>query len=466
MATVSLSYSQLQDASAPCCFGHTRTEANAESFDQALKHLTEELNALSVEEREKVFDDIHGVSEAQEETPEFVALCIEKLNAELKAVPKKRRHALDRAFFLKPNLDKDNKFKLMFLRADNYDAFKSARRMSQYFTDKLELFGEEKLVKKITLDDLTEEDMEVFNTGFFKVLDEKDSVGRTIWLNDLPKYQFDRPLSVMRCTWYQIRATLEDETVQLKGAVAIVYCPQNMTLAVSMGKFSSIIMKLGGIVMNMPCLTTSNHYCSNDSGLVFLRSLMSKAAGKQKRLRSRSHFGSAVEIQYELMTFGIQCPAFLFALDSEAARFGLEYFRQYLLRRYVKDRRETNQEQKQAMASGVSLYPNQNDVLVGRGVPYQNFAGNRYLGRLIEESYLERYREVTDRFEKTCIHMEVMKEIQDGGGRFLETTPDGWIVVADEVARSKVWSAFRNKLAKQKSSDDIDAGPTKRMRRK
>jgi hypothetical protein len=39
----------------------------------------------------------------------------------------------------------------------------------------------------------------------------------------------------------------------------------------------------GAIVTNMPCLATSNHYCSNDSDMVFLRAIMSKAAAANRK---------------------------------------------------------------------------------------------------------------------------------------------------------------------------------------
>jgi hypothetical protein len=161
--------------------------------------LAKEMNELSVNEREKVCDDIHGVAEIPVEAPEFVAECVARFDQALTELPQKmRRKALERAFFLKPDLDKDTKFKLLFLRADYYDPFKAARRFAKYFEDKLALFGEAKLMKKITLDDLTEEDMEVFDAGFFVILPNKDAAGRPIWFGDVSKYDFSRATEMVR----------------------------------------------------------------------------------------------------------------------------------------------------------------------------------------------------------------------------------------------------------------------------
>jgi hypothetical protein len=105
--------------------------------------LARELNELSVQEREKVYNDIHGVLETPEEPPAFVAERIEQLNQELKNIPRRGRSALDRAIFLKPSIETDVAFKLMLLRGNSYNPQQSARRITKYFEDKLSLFGED-----------------------------------------------------------------------------------------------------------------------------------------------------------------------------------------------------------------------------------------------------------------------------------------------------------------------------------
>ena len=112
----------------------------------------------------------------KKESDDFVTESISKLNAAYKGLPSSKRAAADKAFFLKPQLESDTKFKLMFLRADYYDARKAAKRMAKYFESKLELFGESKLVHKITLEDLTPEDMDAY--GSHLVLPYKDNAGR------------------------------------------------------------------------------------------------------------------------------------------------------------------------------------------------------------------------------------------------------------------------------------------------
>jgi hypothetical protein len=181
-----------------CCgdsgFGKKATVA----LDESDLMLAREMAALSMEEREKVLDDIHGVAQVQEETPEFVAQCIYQMDLALSKIPKSKRRALDRAIFLKPSILTDEKFKLMFLRSDLYDPKKAAKRMVKYFEEKLLLFGDGKLAKKITLDFLEEQDMEILNVMGCVILPNKDQTGRPIWFFDVARYDFDRLDSLVR----------------------------------------------------------------------------------------------------------------------------------------------------------------------------------------------------------------------------------------------------------------------------
>ena len=126
--------------------------------------LVKDLNALTVREREDVYDEIHGVAKVAEETPEFRANVLQEFQVALAKVAKRKRKALDRALFLKPSIQSDEAFQLMFLRADRYDCAKAASRMAQFFDLKLHMFGEGLLVKKLTYQDLDLEGLEVAST--------------------------------------------------------------------------------------------------------------------------------------------------------------------------------------------------------------------------------------------------------------------------------------------------------------
>jgi hypothetical protein len=55
--------------------------------------------------------------------------------------------------------------------------------MAIFFQRKLELFGENKLVKKITLEDMDEDDMAAVKSGSVHFLSQKDRAGRPVFFS-------------------------------------------------------------------------------------------------------------------------------------------------------------------------------------------------------------------------------------------------------------------------------------------
>ena len=143
--------------------------------------LAQEMNALSVHEREQIYEEIHGITTIINETPEMLASCLQQMRLELSRIPRRKRGALDRAMFLRPSITTDDNFHLMFLRACRFDPKCAASKMHRYFTNKLELFGEEKLTKTITLDDLgTTQETRILCEGAnqFIPVNERGVIGR------------------------------------------------------------------------------------------------------------------------------------------------------------------------------------------------------------------------------------------------------------------------------------------------
>jgi hypothetical protein len=153
--------------------------------------LAEEMNRLSVQQRERIFEDVHGVADVQEETPEFVAKHVEAFEKFVGWLRPNDRKTYNKALFLKPTLQTDIKFKLKFLRADEFDADKAASRMVKYFDQKCNLFGEEKLVENITMDDLTEDERHLYKIGYMSELPFRDRSGRPIIFGDGTKLDFE-----------------------------------------------------------------------------------------------------------------------------------------------------------------------------------------------------------------------------------------------------------------------------------
>jgi hypothetical protein len=137
-----------------------------------------EMNQLSVEEREKVLEDVHGIPRLVDEPHERIEACLALLEKELTNISSKA--AYDLASSMSKEYTSSKKRRLMFLRAESYDPYNAASRMVRFFDEKYELFGADKLTKDITLDDLDPDDIAALERGFYQVLPEKDCADRKV----------------------------------------------------------------------------------------------------------------------------------------------------------------------------------------------------------------------------------------------------------------------------------------------
>ena len=151
-----------------------------------------------------------------------------------------------------------------------------------------------------------------------------------------------------------------------------------------------------------------------------------------------------------MMTFGVSCHSLLRGND--------EIDKQRLRQNYVEKRMKIEEEEarrrdQKELETEIIVYPKKDDVLVGRGRPYQDFAGNLRLSRMVD-AHMPRYWQCSNRFEKTCLFLDLVKKVQEYGGRFLERKPEGWLIVSDTVAREKVSSGFRTKVLQANAASD------------
>jgi hypothetical protein len=180
--------------------------------------------------------------------------------------------------------------------------------------------------------------------------------------------------------------------------------------------------------------------------------------------------GSAIELKYALLTFGIDCKEAVTnktGSDHQSERLASKY----LTRRLEIEKVEKEADDRQEAGTGVIFCPQPNDVILGRGRPFRKYPGNLRWSRLIE-AQLERYQTCGDKFGKTCISIEVIKAVQEYGGRFIQQTEEGWKVLEDSIAREKTLRAFRPRINRNVGHTAYDSdpgdtnaeGPVKRMK--
>jgi len=100
--------------------------------------------------------------------------------------------------------------------------------------------------------------------------------------------------------------------------------------------------------------------------------------------------------------------------------------------------------------TGVDL-PTRNDVLMGKGRPFQHHAGNVLLQELVEAN-TDKYQAACQSLDKMDVVLNVISTIKARSGRFLEKDDDGWWHEPHDVdVMDKVRKRFHRTITKEQS---------------
>ena len=154
--------------------------------------LAREMNQMSVNERELIYEEIHGVDPVIEETYDFISNKLHAIEEEIQLIPLEDKHAYQMSQEMDSNFVHDKKFRLMFLRAERFDAKLAAIRLVKFMEGKLQFFGRQTLVRPIYMTDLNEEALFIFKSGQMQCLPARDRSGRAvaahIKIDNMPEY--------------------------------------------------------------------------------------------------------------------------------------------------------------------------------------------------------------------------------------------------------------------------------------
>jgi hypothetical protein len=168
--------------------GSSSSRSRSGSGNKALDDLLgSKLNRMSLEERSNGLHDLHGVADIEEETTEMLRAKLNEMNQALAAAASHASSSRDvrayqKAIAMRPEYVW--RLKLPCLRAERYNSQEAARRLLRFFDRKLELFGEARLVRDITRDELNEDENDALEQGLFQVLPDRDRAGRAILFID------------------------------------------------------------------------------------------------------------------------------------------------------------------------------------------------------------------------------------------------------------------------------------------
>lgn len=387
------------------------------------------MGQLSNEERNVAHEELHGVSDEITEDPVSVEKWLEEMDSHLNVMGKNT--AYETASSMNRSYMANRDFRLMFLRADRYDARAAAKRLIECCDIKKQLFGDAKLVKNITLDDLDDEAKESLQAGDLQILPYTDMAGRRIVLTVPHLRRVWNLESEMRAKYYLTMQLLESKQTQLRGAMMVHYEVGHHNEK----KHLAGMPKISKLAFTLPVFWGGCHICFDDFKTFAVCKSVIAILPRLIRAKLRVHYGSPQEIQYALAAFGIphgHIP--LSATDEPVLDFHLMWYSQCLLR-------EINERSFAVPPGHAFIDPSPKDILFGK---MRSNGGNRSLRRLVK-TLSPRY-DGAHKAAKTEVTSTVVDAVRKEGGRFLKKDKDydRWIEVSDDEAREKVSHMFRN----------------------
>ena len=115
-----------------------------EELELAESILANSLEKLSLQEREKIIFDKHGLPLKRHEDPVNVQEILQELDQELQSIQDHDKQAYLEAEQMNPNYVKNAHFRLLFLRCEDFHVPDAAKLIVQHFEVKKELFQKKK----------------------------------------------------------------------------------------------------------------------------------------------------------------------------------------------------------------------------------------------------------------------------------------------------------------------------------
>mmetsp|Transcript_4289 Transcript_4289/g.10016 ORF Transcript_4289/g.10016 Transcript_4289/m.10016 type:complete len:471 (+) Transcript_4289:57-1469(+) len=393
--------------------------------------LSEALKKLTFEEREEHQEVLHGVNDLVFEDDTFLNSALQELESHLANT--KSGSVYEMAESIDAAYVNDKAFRVMFLRANEYDAKSTADQMFRFFDLKNQLFGTDKLVKDITIEDLYEDDIACLKVGWAQ-LARRDRSGRQVFLQCGGLLLHASPFTIqniLRVQYYYIMKALQSEETQLRGTVSIWYGIGNLKIKSRTG-----LVERFTAARSLPQKKAAIHVCCDDAQQFVLSSVMVKVMQANMRARVRLHFGSLTECQYQLSTYGI-APQSL-PLDA----FGNVNLDRHLRWVHSCVMEETLVEFPISSSHALEpiTTPNENDVLFTGGKVGKHIGNQRFKSYILEFSQV--YDSGTDEIKRHIVN-EISAKIHEGGGRFLRRHGAAWEEVPLDNLRGKIMQAFR-----------------------
>ncbi|CAJ1947099.1 unnamed protein product [Cylindrotheca closterium] len=451
------------------CLGRTVTQPMAASSEMDIAEgiIAAELNGLSIQERVTALDDLHCVGQGEEDDPEMIQSALDKFEEEVLMA----NHPAYNLAVMKQNpYVEDSEYRLRFLRATIFDVKKAVRHMLSLLQYQAEYFGVDTLGRKIVLSELKKEEAMLMLRGIHHYSMQTDRNGRYV------TYVFSNTLlagvpveTIIRSCLYANQVFSSFPEAQKKGLVGVYMGIGEPDESVQLGpRYFSWFFKLIKFIVCLPIKFSSSHFCiniANSKNVAIHKNVIEtfiKALPSYARVRTKLHYGSALEIRYSLQSHGI--PMDTYPIDSNG-NIRQDMIDSSCLKHYGIDASNYRvnpsfdlvpnnavtgvipptpaSSQQNRMGHIALLEPKPTDVLLGRGKPLHNHPGNIQLRAMIEECQ-EEY-DAIGRLEKRQMIQNIKRACHSKGTRFLKQYGKRtWVLANSAEADEKIRQRFRS----------------------
>lgn len=435
--------------------------------------LQEEMMKLSLEDRNKFQEEIHGVqSLAKEESPEFLRESLRQLDFELKNnnIPLRDRKAYLKSQELFANKNKQtyvntDEFRLRFLRCSLFDIPNAARHVNRFLLVVSKYFGDYALQRPIRISDFSKEELRELRKGRYQFLPFRDRAGargRRI-LTVFPDEEWGKFSHDLRAKiWlYLCYAAGEDIEVQKNGMVVIVWF-DNAWDSVTRAHF----VGMGGHEKAFGVRLSSVHICTPDTPKSrFRRAMMIARVGAYtpqvkinvgtyqivcsnccdrcfvvsilcclqcfrifvlnlNRLSSR-RLGKSVELMYTLQSYGIPVEYIPISFTGKVKEKCIKEWMR--LRQLIEDDR-LNRNWTAESNSNMIESPYLDDIIFRNGTKLLSHPGNIALRSVIVEMCMLEENKLKNTKDLVVLIISEMKGCNGGSNcsRFLNWNEKGW----------------------------------------
>lgn len=145
-------------------------------------NLAEELNQLSIQDRNKILEEIHGADNMHvEENPTMIQQALKDMQHAIDEIPNEKKQAYNIAVQqLHSQYVFQTDVRLKFLRADLFQPKLAAERFVGYLDFTYQHFGNDVLLRPIVQSDLGKIELDLLRRGNNQVLPSRDRTGRLI----------------------------------------------------------------------------------------------------------------------------------------------------------------------------------------------------------------------------------------------------------------------------------------------